>query len=735
MEGINSKLGAIIEYQKSHSNESISPLSNEIQEVLRKLQKQPDDREELLRQQLKEKTKETDMLSALFKDKDAEYQYCKAELEAERERSSRLEAERQDLQETLSVIDASQDQTAETELQLEAAEIEITRLRDEMASKETQIKELKDELEERSQAGQAATQEFSAHILKWTHKLQEKEETHRVAISRAEEVARREVRIDMEREIEKMKKLQHQAQEQRDALFERLEKLNENIARNEESKRDDAITITSLRKDMTDLENRFERVTQEKTVQESLFKQAKAHDSERLEALNAEIETMKTKATEYQQQTNSQIAKSRRFLAALGQLAEQQGMSSSIVDSLESLFEGRIASGDMIPRVAQAVDQFIGSQISRSMVDGGTSRPPSLLERWFEFFPNLISLLSKAQLADDLQSQRHPAGNSNSTVNRDPRINEAGNSGFLMNHAARLLSEERRVVVRSPVDFQLEPSPPTINQEKTRRRQGPQPKSIMKPITRSMVNQFWSPVVADPESLLRNGHREDLDMYELSNVPTSAQHRNTPPANSPLSTTRANENTNSQNAGSKSRKKSSEASTGTAPSTTRRKRGKKGDQEDLQSVVAQDSADQETMPGGRFQENVSASNSQYANKSKGFFQARGGDIEDDENIDDDDRPLPPRVLRGTKNSPRITSGTHSEGKDANRGTSKFRQSFQKALGPPKSMAQTQESQLESQEDSQSSYWPPKTGTQETLDILTGGGQSQADSFRFSPDIL
>lgn len=691
-----------------------------------------------MRQQLEKKTNENNMLSALSRERDTEYQYRRAELEAERERSSRLEAELQDLQETLALIDATQDQAAETEIHLEAAKNEIARLREEMEARESQNKELKNELEERSKASQAATQEFSAQVLKWNQKLQEKEETHKLAISRLEEVARREVRIDMEREIEKVKKLQHQTQQERDALSEQLEKLNENIARNEESQRKDATAIASLRKAITDLESRYERVSQEKTAQESLFEQAKAQDSEKLEALNAEVETMKAAVAESQQQTNSQITKSQRFLAALRQLAEQQGLSSSIVDNLEGLFEGKVTSNDINPRIAQAFDQFIDPQISRTMVDGGSSQPPSPLERGLQFFPNLISLLSKARLADDLQSQRYPHGVSNSTVNRDPLINGAGNGGFPVNHAARLLSEERRVVVRSPVDFQLEPSPPTINQEKTRRRQGPQPKSIMKPITRSMANQFWSPVVPDPESLLRNGQHEDLDMYELPNVPTSAQHRNSPLFNSPPSNTRANENSGSQNPGSKSRKKSSEASTSTstAPSTTRRKRGKKGDQKDPHSVAAQDSATQDPIPGARFKENVSNPSS-YVNKSKIFFQPRGGDIKGDEIVDDDDddRLLPQRILRSNKHPSHTTSGTPGEGEDATGRPPKFRPSFQKAHGSPKSMAPMQGSQLETQEDGQSSYWPPKTGTQDNANFLTGGGQSQADPFRFSPDLL
>ncbi|KAM7207487.1 hypothetical protein V8F20_002173 [Naviculisporaceae sp. PSN 640] len=733
---INSKLEAIIEYQNSHSNESISPISQEIQDSLRKFQKQLDDREEVLRQKLEEKTKQNSMLSALSEQKDAELILCKAELETEKERSSCLEAERQELQDTLSLMDASQDQAVEAELQLEAVKNEVVRLQEEMASKDVQIKELKNGLDERLKAEQAATQEFSVHILQWTQRLQEKEEAHKVAIGRAEEVARREVRIEMEREIDNVKKLQHQTAQQRDALSERIEKLNEDLARNEESKRDNATTIASLRKAVTDLENQCTRVTQEKSVQESLFKQAKAQDAERLEALNTEIETMKTEVAESRQQTRSQITKSQRFLAALRQLAEQQGLSSSIVDDLESVFEGRMASGDIISRIAQAVDQFIGTQTSRAMVDGIRSQPPSLLKRSPEFFPNLISLLSKARLADDLQSQRYPAGQFNSPANTNSPTNETGNNAIAVNQAARLLAEERRVVVRSPVDFQLEPSPPSITQEKTRRRQGPQPKSIMKPITRSMANQFWSPVVPDPESLLRNGHRDELEMYELSNVPTSAQHRDTPPANSPPSTIRANENTNLQDTGSRSRKRGSESGTGTAQSTTRRKRSKKGDQGDTQSIVPQHPPAQETMSGSRLKENMAASNPHHANKAKALFQSRAGDIEEDEIVDDDDTPLlPRRVSRGNKNSAHTKSGTSGKGEDINKGPSTFGQPFSQTHVSPTSMAAAQRSQVESQEDTQSSYWPPKTGSQDTFDFLTGSGQTQADPFRFSPDLL
>ncbi|KAM7224165.1 hypothetical protein V8F06_000638 [Rhypophila decipiens] len=686
--GINSKLEAILEYQNSRPQEPGSTLCKDIQESVLKVQKQLEDREELLRQRLEDKTKENITMSSLLKEKESGLQYCQTALESERER---YEAEIQDLSDTISLLEESLDRTETTNLQLEAtrdeARNEIKRLQEAVSSKATRIKELEDNFKERKEAADAIS-DIRAHNAKLVEQLQEKEEAARVAISDAADLARLEVRTEMKQEIGEVKKAQDQIQQQRDALSEQVRELKEEIGRVEESKRKDAAMIATLHANIKEAEKRYEQVSQEKT-----------QDSERIEALKSEIVTMKTEATELKGQVDYQIAKARQFVDTLKQLAEQHGVSFSVLDNLENLYEGRLDDGGMVPRIAEAVDLFIGSQMSSELTVGDSSQPSSLFERSLASFRNLRTLLSKARLADTLQSERNSAGSSNQLMIHNSRSTESDNDGFPLSHEARLLAEERRVVVRSPADFQLEPSPPTIHQEKTRRRQGPQPKSIMKPppMTRNMAAQFWSPVVPDAGSLPGPGNQNSSQ--DMSSGPTSAQQTHTPPDDIV--------NESFQSTGSKRKRTSDNAAP--ASSTSRRKRGKKGDQNDSPS--------QDSMSGGRFKENISISGPQYAANVNGFFQGQNGGAGEEVHRNNDDSQIPRRVLRGRKNSAQATtSGILGGGEEAPKLLPIVpRQPNQRTYGTSKT-----ESEVESQNDSQSSYWPPKTDTQESFDFNDGG---------------
>ncbi|KAM7184142.1 hypothetical protein V8F33_013157 [Rhypophila sp. PSN 637] len=599
-------------------------------------------------------------------------------LEYQNSRPERYEAEIQDLSDTISLLEESLDRTETTNRQLEAtrddARNEIKLLQEVVSSKETRIKELEDNIKERKEAADAVS-DIRAHNAKLVEQLQEKEEAARVAIREPADVARLEVRTEMKQEIGEAKKAQDQIQQQRDALSEQVRKLKEEIARHEESKRKDVAQIALLRQNITELEKRYEQVTQ-----------AKTQESEKIEALTSEIATMKTEATELKGQVDYQIAKARRFVDTLKQLAEQHGVSFSVLDNLENLYEGRLDDDGMIPRIAEAVDLFIGSQMSRELTDGNSSQLSSLFEKSLASFRNLRALLSKARLADTLQSERTSAGTSNQLMINNSRSTENDNDGFPLSHEARLLAEERRVVVRSPADFQLEPSPPTIHQEKTRRRQGPQPKSIMKPppMTRNMAAQFWSPVVPDAGSLPGPGNQNSSQ--DMFTGPTSAQQTHSPPDEIV--------NESFQSTGSKRKRTSDNA--GPASSTSRRKRCKKGNQNDSPSP--------DSMSGDRFKENISISGPQYAANVNGFLQAQNGGVGQEAHRNNDDSQTPRRVLHGRKNSSQVTSGILGGGEEAPKLLPVIpKQPNQRTYGTPKSTSSMLGSEAESQNDSQSSY--------------------------------
>lgn len=624
---VNSKLEAILE---SHSNakESVGNLATEIDESIGKIQKQLDHREEILAKQIEDKIKENSTLASQSSEKETVIQHCKAELAKHKEHSSNLKSQTKDLEAALGLMEA---EAKERERQLDTFSDESKGLEEEIVSKDAIINNLGIKLAEKSNAFEEKKEQHSAEVLKFNQMLQEKDEALGIAISQAVDEARREALLDKKKEVEKVKNLLHQTQQHRDALSDQIGKFNEDSARSEDLRRQDAITIASLRESLSAAEGRCEKSANGKLAQVSELERVKAREAATLETLKTEIFALKAQMVESEHNTNAQIAKGRNLVANLKQLAEQHGLGS-VGEDLDKLFEGTISPKDMVSAIAPVVNQLIGQQNSTTTTV--VYRP-----------------------------------NSEPIDNHEETDGGAQGSGMDVD----LLAESKRVVVRSPAGFQLEPSPiPTVFQEKERRRQSLQPRSIMKRVTRSMAEPDWPTNSQERASFSGTNHPD------MSRVPMERE------SSDPLGSSKANETTATHNTGTRSRKRPAGEAPSSAPTSTRRKRTRKIDQMAPQSVSEDD----------------------ISNECLTENKAQAKDIENES--------ASRRVQRGGRNS-QSTPDVLGQGVAVASQSSSRRQPRQRTYGSQKNSQPG--SQEDSQIDSLSGYWPPKTDSQEIIDLL------------------
>ncbi|KAK3292795.1 uncharacterized protein B0H64DRAFT_365953 [Chaetomium fimeti] len=500
-ESLNRRLDSILG-SRAAAAEATSQLSADLELHTGKIWQRLDNHLESLSKQLAEKAEENGMVSTLYKRKDAECEEHLNELAMLRATTEKQVDQIHELEASLVVSDAAQDQNEETIRRLDERATETERLREEVKSKTAAVAELQSRLDAKEAAFSSELQNCSLNIQKLAHTLHEKDQFSTNAAQQAVEAARLDMRAEMEKAHAKAEKSLREATKDRDALASQVEELKRQVQEKETSESRGAATMRSLQEKLATEEARGKLAAEQLAQRSTDFEQARNQLAAQVKALETELMTVNDRAVGLKTESQRQHTKSEALISALKRWAHQEG---TLADGLDNLGD----SHDDVEKITEILARTLGPisvrhspQTVIPYANPGDSR---LCQKDKPIQENLRTHTGVDQLKENDSGNapgKHPKTDTDvveGTFENDP-----------LPYASRL-HHMRRVVVRSPANVPNEPAAPSIDQEKTRRREGMQPKSIMKRVTRStsgMLKQGNADPAAGQGAFKRNRNDE-----------------------------------------------------------------------------------------------------------------------------------------------------------------------------------------------------------------------------------
>jgi hypothetical protein len=509
VESVTAKLDNAVESGDA-GLQATNQLSADLEAHMGKVWQRLDHQLESLTQKLAEKAKENGMVSTLYKRKDADCAGHMKELTALRETVEKQADQIHELETNLIAMDAVQDENEETIRRLKASGTETAQVREELKSKAAVLAELQSKLDAKERKYASELQNYSSSIQKLAQAIQDKDQSSGIAVKQAAEAARREARLELERANSKTEELLRETQQQRDSLIKQLEELKQRVHEKEQIESRDAATIRSLRESLATEEAKGKLAAEKLAQRSASSKQLEAQLSSKVKDLEAELEAAKARAAELDGERQRQVAGSQALLAGLKHWADQEGL---MIDGLDCFDDGNKRPEEISAGLALALRHHSSYQRSETVIPEVHSGDLLLRGENSKFFSG--SQLPQGNLGNCNHGDQ-PTGDSiggelgERTGPEAFAERPAGNDPLPY---ASKLHHMRRVVVRSPANVPGEPAAPSIDQEKVRRREAVQPKSIMKRVTRStssMLKQEVSDAAAGHGAFKRSRHDEAL---------------------------------------------------------------------------------------------------------------------------------------------------------------------------------------------------------------------------------
>ncbi|KAK4043138.1 hypothetical protein C8A01DRAFT_13306 [Parachaetomium inaequale] len=539
LKSVTAKLDNILE-SRDASTEATSQLTADLERHTGKIWQRLDNQLESLGKQLAEKAEENGMVSTLYKRKDDECREHLKELEALRTTTEKQADQIHELEGSLVALDADQDESEEMIRELGK---EAKQLREALKSKAAAVTELQDSLNAKDTAHASELRDCRATAQKLAQSLQEKEQSSVAAAQHAVETARREVRFEMERVHAKTEKSLQEMTKHRDSLATQVEKLKQQVHEKEQNESRDASTISSLQERLAMEEARGKAAAEQLVQRSTNLEQLENQLTARVEALETELKTTRNRAVDLEGETQRERTKSEALISGLKRWAQQEGLQ---INGLDDLGDGNKSADEISTVLARALSHVSLSRGSQTAIPEAHPGDVSFGGENSKFFSSQSSQSPRADLGNHTRGDRPTKEDIRSAVGEHPGTggNAAGDtsSNDPLSYASTL-HHMRRVVVRSPANVPHEPAAPSIDQEKMRRREAVQPKSIMKRVTRS-TSRMLRP--ADSDAAAGHGAFKRSRQDELlldSTVPSKTGGRRADTGTIPVSDADATEST------------------------------------------------------------------------------------------------------------------------------------------------------------------------------------------------
>ncbi|KAK0641201.1 hypothetical protein B0T16DRAFT_419410 [Cercophora newfieldiana] len=439
-------------------------ISSSVETHMGQITERLDSHNEKLQRQLDKKAEENGRLSAMVESGEQRCAALEADLEALKKDLEAQDGHVVELEDKLFAMDTVQQRNDEIQSQIAAADREKERLTEQLESKATAVKELQNSLRCKDEAFMSEIREFTSNLVKLNQIVQEKEMASKVLAEQAADTARREARIEAERALS----------ETRTALEKRLAAI---------ATEKDTMTERANHR-VNELET---RVTQDTQAIATLEKRLEAAGSEK-EAMMAEIKRHAQTISELEE--TLAVARSEKEVAVgemkrcMSEYRQHQGQAAEATRALEAqLAAAKKTAAELqetaavrqnprsviIPNSQELPVEDYHEEDAQETMDYDTEHSRHFQNNRRSSQPDLLATPNKMQGV--LTQQR------DEVLSRTPAMGDRVQSS--------LASQQRRVSVKSPANDQAIPTPPSVVDEKRNRRQGLQPKSIIKPASQT----------------------------------------------------------------------------------------------------------------------------------------------------------------------------------------------------------------------------------------------------------
>ncbi|KAL2187532.1 hypothetical protein L209DRAFT_764419 [Thermothelomyces heterothallicus CBS 203.75] len=488
-DNVTGKLDSILEL-RSVATEATSQLSADLEHQLGKVWQRLDSQIETLTRQLAEKAEENGMVSTLYKRKDAECEEHLNELAILRATTEKQVNQIHELEASLIASDAVHDENEKTIRLLEARGAEAEKLKRELESKAAAVVELQSKLDAKEAAYVSELQNCSSKIHDLANAFQEKDRSLATVAQHAAETARYETQLKMERIQTKLEQSLQETTLHRDSLIDQLRKLEATIQEKEQNEIRQAETICSLRQRVAVEESKTQAAAQQLSQQSAHLEKVEHRLSSQIKDLETKLRAASDLITGLESENQRQHARSETVAAGLKNWAHKEGV---LIDKFDNFGTGDRSKKEISDFLTHTLELVLSARRSQT-TSLETNPTGSVLGMENSSFPaGQTAEAPQATLQDHYQNDRVESDNpSGAMAYQTKREGDAVGSRHVKEPLSRAptLHNLRRVVVRSPANVPSEPAAPSIDQEKMRRREAMQPKSIMKRVTRSATSKL-----------------------------------------------------------------------------------------------------------------------------------------------------------------------------------------------------------------------------------------------------
>lgn len=416
-------------------------------------------REDALTQQLSEKRSENALVTRILEEREEEFQTLEAQLEEAKETSRAQEECICQFTARVAELEGRPPVDSDEVLRLRSLVEENSHVKDELATKAAAITKLEGELHDKDKAYLVDAKKFSDNIDRLTKLMHDQELDARARTDQAVDNACRQLRLEMERKHESLRL----AEKERSGLDIQLKDTMKELSNREQNPCHESAMVISLQESLDAAKCRISELSREAEKIHDSFEATRKGDATTINKLRAEVMESRKKAAEL----------------------------SDIAVAMKDLFNDCIPTADIGPKLRESLENPLADRVQQSTtgrmqpdtddrtpgangsLNGGSSPKQHATN-------HLPSTLSSGEEECRSENANDRIDGPERTILSSSPLSDAPQSATETEDAIDQ-EQARRVVVRSPNNGQVTPVPPSVEQEKQRRREIVQLKSIIKP--------------------------------------------------------------------------------------------------------------------------------------------------------------------------------------------------------------------------------------------------------------
>jgi hypothetical protein len=474
---------------------AIELINKELQRHIDEVWQHLDNRTVALEQQLDEKRAENDELTRSLLEEDRENKALNAQLQATNHKCKEQEQHISGLERRLEDLEATLRQQSEHDLQNQRLLTENERLQTELEAKSQIVSDLEHQLA-------AGHESHLADMQKAAQALANKEQSCKAMQDDALAAARQEYESQLQQTQGGMHTRLEQAEQESQAVRAQLEDLKNQLRVKEQEGSVRSTELQALRASLTEAQLRLTQLTEQTRKTSELESQRKI-DTTTIQNLNVALAEAQKEVDKSVAASSSHAEKLKGVLENLGNWARARALAYGFAAELADFWEQAAATApDQGTRWSLYLEKILSRialkeehPASPGPADTAESAPPRGRDGIepgpspeFAVFPTSSHVPQQSvgrvsgMARPDVQVQQ----------SMDQLIPETQHGALrdldrhpLPNTAGMFAAGLRRVTVQSPHPGVLTPVPPSVEQEKSQRRGGSQPKPIIKRVTRS----------------------------------------------------------------------------------------------------------------------------------------------------------------------------------------------------------------------------------------------------------